>query len=131
MADAGTVQEGLFYSKEHEWVRLEGGAAVIGISDHAQHELGDIVYIEPPEVGADLKAMAELGVIESVKAASDIYAPVAGKVIEINPALESHPEYVNNDPYGKGWIAKMAVSGQNPAAALMDAKAYKAFLEAQ
>jgi glycine cleavage system H protein len=129
MAETGQVLEGLFYTKEHEWVSLKGSSATVGITDHAQHELGDIVYVEMPEVGAEIKALGEMGVIESVKAASDLYSPVAGKVAEVNPGLESHPEHINNDPYGKGWIAKITVAGTDPLAGLMDAKAYTSYLE--
>ena len=129
MAETGAIKDGLFYSKEHEWVRLENNVATIGISDHAQHELGDIVYIEMPEVGEELASMGELGVVESVKAASDIYAPMAGKVAEINGSLEAHPEQVNSDPYGKGWIVKLAAKDPGQVKGLMDAAAYKAYLE--
>jgi glycine cleavage system H protein len=101
------VPKNLQYAKSHEWVRLEGDIAVVGITDHAQHELTDIVYVELPEVGARIEAGKECAVVESVKAASDIYAPVTGDVVAINEELTSAPELVNDDPYGKGWMFKV------------------------
>ena len=97
----------LKYASTHEWARLEGDLVVTGISDHAQISLGDLVYVEMPEVGAQLTAGQQAGVVESVKTASDIHAPVDGEVVEINPALEDDPELVNTDPYGEGWIYKI------------------------
>jgi glycine cleavage system H protein len=97
----------LKYASTHEWARLEGDLVVTGISDHAQNSLGDLVYVEMPEVGAQLTAGQQAGVVESVKTASDIHAPVDGEVVEINPALEDDPELVNTDPYGEGWIYKI------------------------
>ena len=97
----------LKYASTHEWARLEGDLVVTGISDHAQNSLGDLVYVEMPEVGAQLSAGQQAGVVESVKTASDIHAPVDGEVVEINPALEDDPELVNTDPYGEGWIYKI------------------------
>jgi len=128
MADESKVQDGLKYTKEHEWVRVEGDTAVIGITDHAQHELGDIVFIELPKVGTPVTQAKTLGSIESVKAASDIYSPVSGQVIEANGALESAPESVNRDPYGGGWMVKIRLSMPAEVDRLMDAAAYKAFL---
>lgn len=104
------VPKDLKYAKSHEWVRVEGDTAVVGITDHAQHELTDIVYVELPEVGARIEAGKECAVVESVKAASDIYAPVAGDVVAINEELSSAPELLNDDPYGKGWMFKVKVS---------------------
>ena len=104
------VPKHLKYAKSHEWVRLEGETAVIGLTDHAQHELTDIVYVELPEVGARVEAGKECAVVESVKAASDIYAPVTGDVVAVNEELSSAPELVNDDPYGKGWMFKVKVS---------------------
>jgi glycine cleavage system H protein len=119
------------YSKSHEWAKLEGTAATVGITDHAQDALGDITFVELPKVGASVKKDASFGVIESVKAASDLNAPVSGKVAEVNDSLETAPEAVNKDPYGEGWICK--VTGVDPAdfAALMDAAAYDAFVESE
>ena len=97
----------LKYASTHEWARLEGDLVVTGISDHAQNSLGDLVYVEMPEVGAQLSAGQQAGVVESVKTASDIHAPIDGEVVEIDPALEDDPELVNTDPYGEGWIYKI------------------------
>lgn len=99
--------DNLRYAKTHEWVRIEGDLVVTGISDHAQDALGDLVYVEAPDVGQELTAGEQAGVVESVKTASDIHAPVSGVVVEINPALEDDPEKVNEDPYGQGWIYKI------------------------
>ena len=97
----------LKYAKTHEWVKIEGDLVVTGISDHAQDALGDLVYVEAPEVGTQLNAGQQSGVVESVKTASDIHAPVSGVVIEVNSALEDDPDFINDDPYGKGWIYKI------------------------
>ena len=99
----------LFYTKEHEWLRIADGKATVGITDFAQGELGDVVFVELPEVGSDLRQMKELGTIESVKTASDLYAPLSGRVIETNGDLEKQPELVNNDPYGTGWLVVLEV----------------------
>ncbi len=99
----------LKYASSHEWARLEGDIVVVGITDHAQEALGDVVFVELPEVGDTVNAGDEAGVVESVKAASDIYAPVSGEVIEVNPALEDTPELINSDPYGEGWMYKIRV----------------------
>jgi glycine cleavage system H protein len=104
------VPQNLKYAKTHEWVRVEGNNAVVGISDHAQHELTDIVYVELPAVGARVEAGKECAVVESVKAASDIYAPVTGDVVAINEELANAPELLNEDPYGKGWMFKVKMS---------------------
>lgn len=101
------VPKNLRYAKSHEWVRVEGDTAVVGITDHAQHELTDIVYVELPEIGERVEAGKECAVVESVKAASDIYAPVTGDVVGVNEELSSAPELLNEDPYGKGWIFKV------------------------
>lgn len=119
------------YTKTHEWIKIENNEAVIGITDHAQDSLGDITFIELPKVGAKLKKNGECGVIESVKAASDLYSPASGSVIEVNEALETTPEDVNNDPYEKGWIFKISGVNQSEIADLMDAAAYEAFLETE
>lgn len=105
-----SVPNNLRYTKTHEWVRVEGDTAVVGITDHAQKELTDIVYVEPPQVGDNIEAGKECAVVESVKAASDIYAPVSGEVVEANAALGNKPELVNQDPYGNGWLFKVKLS---------------------
>ncbi len=114
----------LRYSKEHEWVRVEDGRATIGITSFAADELGDIVFIELPEVGASLKQFATFGVVESVKAVSDLYAPVSGEVVEVNEKLSDAPELLNSDPFGDGWIARVTLSDPAEVDALMDAAAY-------
>jgi glycine cleavage system H protein len=120
----------LKFSKTHEWVRDEGGGTVtVGISEYAQSQLGDVIYLELPSVGQKLESGARLGVIESVKAASDLYSPVAGEVTEVNQDLKEHPEYINDDPYGKGWILKLKSVTPNPA--LLDQAAYDDFVKGQ
>lgn len=115
----------LRYAESHEWVRVEAdGTAVVGITDPAQDALGDLVYVELPEVGANLSAGDEAGVVESVKAASDIYAPVAGEVIAVNEALNDSPETVNSDPYGEGWLFKLKLANASDVDGLLDAAAY-------
>lgn len=115
----------LRYAKSHEWVRVENdGTATIGITDYAQNSLGDITYVQVPRVGASLKAGETFGVVESVKAASDLYAPVAGTVLAVNPALESAPETINRSPYGDGWMMKVKLADPAAADALLDAEAY-------
>ena len=109
-----TYPENLRYTKDHEWIRLEGSVATIGITDFAQHELGDIVYVDISAKGKALAAEEVFGTVEAVKTVSDLFLPVAGTITEINPALESQPELVNSDPYGEGWMVKMTVD--NPAA---------------
>jgi glycine cleavage system H protein len=116
------------YTKEHEWVRMEGDLAAIGITDYAQHELGDVVYVEMPKVGAKLKAGESFGTVESVKAVSDIYAPVSGEVVEVNPTLADAPESINKDPHGKAWLIKLKLANPADVAQLMDAKAYEAYV---
>jgi glycine cleavage system H protein len=120
------VPADLFYAESHEWLRLEGGVGTVGITDHAQHELTDVVYVEPPKVGATLKAKHPVAVVESVKAASDIYAPVAGEVVEINPAVTADPSLVNTDPYGQGWLFKIKLSDVGEITNLKAAAAYQA-----
>jgi glycine cleavage system H protein len=116
----------LRYSKEHEWVRAEGSRATIGITSFAADELGDIVFIELPEVGGRLTQFATFGVVESVKAVSDLYAPVTGEVTEVNDALRDGPELLNSDPFGEGWIARVELSDPSELEALMDAQGYTA-----
>jgi glycine cleavage system H protein len=114
----------LRYASSHEWVRLEGEIATVGISDHAQEELTDVVFVELPALGRTVDAGDPTAVVESVKAASDIYAPIGGEVVEVNPEVEADPSLVNTDPYGKGWIFKLRVKDATQTAALMDATAY-------
>jgi glycine cleavage system H protein len=119
------------YAKTHEWVKIEGDEATVGITAHAQEALGDITFIEPPKTGTMVKSGGPCGVIESVKAASDIYAPVSGQVLSVNDALESAPEKVNSDPYGEGWIFKLAKVNAADASALMSADAYDNFVKSE
>lgn len=117
------------YTRDHEWIRLEGDIATIGISDYAQEQLGDVVYVELPEIGKALEKGGEAAVVESVKAASEIFAPAAGEVVEINAVLNDEPGTVNESPEDKGWFMKIKVANAGDVASLMDAAAYKAFLE--
>jgi glycine cleavage system H protein len=121
----------LKYTKSHEWVRVEGDVATIGLADHAQSELGDITYLELPEVGDTVTAGEPLGVVESVKAASDIYAPIGGEVVERNENAVNSPELVNQSPYGDAWLIKVKVGDASELDALMDAAAYDEFLQSQ
>ena len=116
-----------FYARTHEWVRIEGDTAVVGISHFAQEQLGDVVFVELPAVGAKLAKDGAMGNIESVKAVSEVFAPVAGAVTAVNAELEAHPELLNQDPYGAGWLVKLAVA-PGAGAGLMDAAAYETFL---
>lgn len=122
------VPEDLRYNTSHEWVRLDGDTATVGITDHAQDELTDVVFVELPEVGKAVDAGDPTAVVESVKAASDIYCPIAGEVVEVNPAVEADPALVNTDPYGEGWIFKVRVKDAGQAGKLMDAAAYRAMI---
>ncbi len=121
----------LKYVSSHEWARLEeDGSVTVGISDHAQEALGDVVYVEHPEVGSQVSAQQEAGVVESVKAASDIYAPIAGSIVAINEALEDTPELVNQDPYGDGWFFRIEPDDVSDLEELLDAEAYAEVCEA-
>jgi len=120
--------EELKYTDTHEWVKVDGKVATFGLTDHAQKELGDIVYLELPEVGRVLTAGGESGVVESVKAASDIYAPLAGKIVAVNDAAAQEPAVVNRDPYGAGWLVKLEMADPAEAAKLKTAAAYKEFI---
>ena len=122
-----SVPQELQYTRSHEWIRTEGDTVTIGITDHAQDELGDIVFIELPEQGATLETGDSFGTVESVKAVSDLYTPVGGEVVEVNEALDSSPEKINEDPYGEGWIVKLRVSDEG--ADLLSASDYEQFLE--
>ena len=123
------IPKDLKYTKKHEWVRIEGDDAIIGITDYAQGELTDIVYVEPPEIGSELNKGEELGVVESVKAASEFYTPVSGEVIEVNEDLENSPELMNSDPYGKGWMAKLKTKNLEELGTLLDAESYEKHVE--
>lgn len=116
------------YTKEHEWIRVEGEEAVVGITDYAQSQLGDIVFVECETVGDALEAGETFGTIEAVKTVSDLYLPVAGEVLEFNEELEGEPELVNKDPYGKGWIVKIKISDETELDGLLNADAYKAII---
>lgn len=121
------VPDDLRYTRKHEWARIAGNTVTVGITDHAQNELTDIVYVELPEVGAEFQAGDELAVVESVKSTSDIFAPVSGKVVEVNSALEDAPEVINSDPYGEGWLVKMECADTG-SEHLISAEEYRAFL---
>lgn len=118
----------LYYTKEHEWARLEGERVVVGITDFAQKELGDVVFVELPKVGATVEVMGIFGVVESVKAVSDIYAPVSGTVVDANTILEDQPELVNSSPYAQGWIAVIALSNRAELDHLLSAVEYQAYI---
>ncbi len=120
----------LRYTKEHEWIRVEDGVATVGITANAADQLGDIVFVELPDGGKDLVGGKTFGVIESVKAVSDLYAPVSGTVVETNDALAQSPELVNTDPYGAGWMLKMTIADESELAGLLDAAAYEASVAA-
>lgn len=119
------VPDDLFYTESHEWVRREGENARVGITDHAQAELTDVVYVELPKVGAQVEARGQIAVVESVKAASDIYAPVKGTVVDVNKALEANPALVNTDPFGEGWIFVLKMDSPDDIKELKDAAAYR------
>ena len=115
----------LLFSKEHEWVKLDGDSATIGVTDYAQNALGDIVYVELPRVGSAIKQFSNVGVIESVKAVSDLFTPMSGKVAEINTTLDGDPAAVNREPYGAGWLFKLKLSDQDEAKSLLNAVDYE------
>ncbi len=121
----------LRFTKDHEWVRLDGDAATIGITDHAQTALGDVVFVDLPEVGREVAAGEAIAVVESVKAASDVYAPIAGRVVEVNAVLADDPGTINREPTGAGWFFKIEPSDPGAVAGLMDDAAYAAFVESQ
>ncbi|MGO8703757.1 MAG: glycine cleavage system protein GcvH [Candidatus Brocadiia bacterium] len=129
MAEQTAVPEDRRYTKDHEWARLEGDLAVVGITDHAQHALGEITYVELPPVGKALKQFAEAGAVESAKAASDIFAPLSGVVAEVNMALETEPEKVNSDPYGEGWMYKLKGAAAAELGNLLTAQQYRKLIE--
>jgi glycine cleavage system H protein len=123
------VDPGCKYHEEHEWIRVEGDEGVIGVSDYAQEQLSDVVYVELPEVGDSFEAGDVLAVIESVKAASDVYMPITGEVLEINEVLEDSPELVNSDPYGEAWLVRVTIADPGELDGLMEADAYQAYIE--
>jgi glycine cleavage system H protein len=116
------------YSKEHEWIKVDGPIGTVGITDYAQHELGDVVFVELPKVGAKLKAGQSLGTVESVKAVSEIFTPVSGEVTETNAALVDAPEKINSDPHGSAWLVRIRLADPKELAGLMDAAAYEAYI---
>jgi len=128
VSEAMQVPEGLYYTKEHEWVRVEGDLAVVGLTHFAQDQLGDITYVDLPEVGAALEQMGEMCVVESVKAAADVYSPLGGVVAEVNAALDDAPELINKDCYGKGWLVKLGEFDRAEFDNLLDSAAYRKLL---
>ncbi len=123
------VPEELRYTKEHEWIRVEGDSVVIGVTDYAQNALTDVVWVELPEMGAVVGSMDSFASVESVKSVSEIYAPISGEVIETNESLEDSPELINEDPYGEGWICKMSISDNSELASLLDGTTYRGLIE--
>jgi glycine cleavage system H protein len=119
------------YTKEHEWVDLKGDLAAIGITDYAQHELGDVVFVELPKVGSKIEAGKTFGTVESVKAVSDIYAPASGEVVEANDVLHNTPEKINTDPHSSGWLIKVRLANPSEVSGLMDSAAYEAYIASQ
>ena len=116
------------YTKEHEWIHVQGGVGTVGITDYAQHELGDVVYVEVPKPGAKLEAGQPFGTVESVKAVSEIYSPVSGEVLEVNAALSKEPEKINQDPHGAAWLVKIKLANPKELDDLMDAAAYEKYI---
>jgi len=122
------VVEGLLYTKSHEWVRVEADIATIGVTDYAQQMLGEIVFVELPAIGKEFAQQDELAIVESTKAASDVYSPVAGKVIEVNSELESKPDLINQDCYNAGWICRLKITDTNSVENLMDSRQYQEYV---
>jgi glycine cleavage system H protein len=125
------VPEDLHYSKDHEWIRVEGDVGTVGITDHAQNSLGDVVYVELPKSGESFSANEPFGSVESVKAVSEIFTPVGGEVVEVNEALQDEPERVNTDPYGEGWMIRVRMSNPGEVDKLMSAAEYEDFTKAE
>ena len=125
------VPKDLRYTNEHEWLKIDGTKGVVGITQFAQDQLGDVVFVEVPAVGTELAAENTFGVVESVKTVSDLYAPVSGKVVAVNKDLEANPELVNQDSYGKGWMIEVELSDVSQAEGLLSAEAYEAFIKEQ
>ncbi len=127
--DTGKIPEGLKYTKEHEWIKVEGNEGTVGITDYAQHALTDVVFVELPEIGKKVQQLKAFCTIESVKSVSDVFAPASGEVIGANKNITEKPELVNQNPYGNGWVAKIKISNKNELGSLMDAAQYKTYLE--
>ncbi len=125
------IPDDLHYSKDHEWLRVEGDTGVIGITDYAQNSLGDVVYVEVPKAGEPFGAHESFGTVESVKAVSEIFTPVSGEVVEVNDALSDEPEKVNNDPYGEGWMVRMRLSNPGEVDSLLTAAEYEDFTKSE
>lgn len=123
------VVEGLFYTKEHEWVKIQGDTATIGVTDYAQQMLGEITFVELPAVNKEVESNGELAVVESSKAASDVYAPMSGRITQVNSQLESKPELINQDCYRSGWICRLSITDSKTVYKLMDAKQYEQYLK--
>ena len=123
--------ENLLYSESHEWLKDEGSQATIGLTDYAQSQLKDIVYVDVPEIGAEFKKGESMGVVESVKTVADIFSPLTGKVVETNPTLKESPQFVNEDPYGKGWIVKMEIRDKEELKGLVSSRAYQESLPSE
>lgn len=126
---AGSVPAGMKYSKEHEWAKMEGDVVRVGITEYAQEQLGDVVYVELPQAGGTVTYMKHFGVVESVKAASDLFSPLSGSVVEANASLESQPELVNSDPYGQGWMVVIKPDDPKAIDDLLDADAYQSYID--
>src|SRR5215210_6196055 len=122
------IPEDLYYSKDHEWLRVEGDAGTVGITDHAQHSLGDVVYVELPKAGESFEAHVTFGSVESVKAVSELFLPVAAVVTEVNESLNEEPEKVNNDPYGDGWMVRVRLSSRGEVDSLLSAAEYEDYI---
>ena len=129
MSEATAVPEGRRYTKEHEWALVDGDSVLVGITDFAQHELGDVVYVELPKLGARVTALKEFGVVESVKAASDLYSPLTGEVVATNDELADHPELVNESPYDRGWMMRVRPDDLGELDQLLDAQAYQQLID--
>jgi glycine cleavage system H protein len=123
------IAEGLLYTKDHEWAKIEGSTATVGITDYAQQLMGELTYVELPAIGKEFRVHDEMAVVESSKSASDVYSPVTGKVVEVNSNLESKPELINDDCYGSGWICKLAITDAKSVENLMNAKQYEEYLK--
>jgi glycine cleavage system H protein len=122
------IPDDLKYTDSHEWIRIEGSTATVGITDHAQEQLTDIVFVELPELDIDVERGGECGVIESCKIAAELYAPISGKITAVNEELQDHPDYINSSPYENGWIVKLEISDSSELDSLMDAAAYKQYI---
>ena len=125
------VPEGLYYSKDHEWLRVEGETGTVGITDHAQHSLGDVVYVELPKAGETFSAHDTFGSVESVKAVSELFLPVGGEVTEVNESLNDEPEKVNTDPYGVGWMIRLRLSSRGEVDSLLSAAEYEDYIKSE